>query len=194
MCTESFQAEDVFRSHLNAKHFHDVASTQVEEVMSACKRLLPCVVSTQFCPFCLTVSAQTQKGFASHVGKHQQEIALAALPNLEETDEDSSDDDDNSDDDNNNSDDNSDATSDVGSTKHESNDGHGESFDSDRSDRTIRTTSKKKEMSSSGELESQSSTQRGGYSQERPDDDRVPGSESAVVSIPNRLLSRKDLN
>lgn len=51
-------------------------------------------VSLETCPFCLTSPAQTQKGFVSHVGRHQQEISLAALPNLERnSDQEDSDDD-----------------------------------------------------------------------------------------------------
>jgi hypothetical protein len=84
--------------------------SQVEEFMSVSKRLLPCKVEDEICPFCLTKPSQSQGGFASHVGKHQQEISLAALPTLEDFSDDesindgkTSDDDDDDSDDNDNS-------------------------------------------------------------------------------------------
>jgi hypothetical protein len=36
----------------------------------------------EVCPFCLIVPAQTQRAFARHVGRHLQELSLAALPFL----------------------------------------------------------------------------------------------------------------
>jgi len=121
--------------------------------MSASKRLIPRDVTVEACPFCLTVPAQSQKGFASHVGKHQQEISLAALPNLDDSGGESS----SGESDGN--DDHSDAASDIEGGGNESADGDGKSLDSDGSGRTItslteNTNIKRQELTSSNQEES----------------------------------------
>ncbi|KAL5314231.1 hypothetical protein ACEPPN_018656 [Leptodophora sp. 'Broadleaf-Isolate-01'] len=79
---------------LQPVHKEHFATSQIEEVVSAARRVVARNVSLETCPFCLTSPAQTQKGFVSHVGRHQQEISLAALPNLERnSDQEDSDDD-----------------------------------------------------------------------------------------------------
>lgn len=88
LCAETFESDDLFQGHLHSLHFQDVAPFQIDEVMSASKRIIPRDGTAENCPFCLTIPATTQKAFASHVGKHLQEISLAALPNLDESDED----------------------------------------------------------------------------------------------------------
>lgn len=132
LCSETFTSQNIFQNHLSSRHFHDVDSSQIEEVMSASKRLIPGDVTSQACPFCLTVPANTQRGFASHVGKHQQEISLAALPNIEDTDEDGS-----SDDDEDGDDDHSDPDSDQDERGSKSVDGDEGSLHSDGSEKTI---------------------------------------------------------
>lgn len=71
-------------------HFQSVASPQIEEIISASKRLVPRIAVSEICPFCATAPAQTQRSFASHVGRHQQDISLAALPNLDDESDDES--------------------------------------------------------------------------------------------------------
>jgi hypothetical protein len=56
----------------------------MEEFIAISKRLIACKIENELCPFCLTTPSRTQDGFASHVGKHQQEISLAALPRLDD--------------------------------------------------------------------------------------------------------------
>jgi hypothetical protein len=84
LCKETFENQELFRGHIDKLHVNDIGTTQIDEFLSALKRLIPCRVGNELCPFCLTTPAQTQDGFASHVGKHQQEISLAALPRLED--------------------------------------------------------------------------------------------------------------
>lgn len=92
LCNEVSINQERFRAHLQNAHFQDVGFAQIEDVVSASKRICPRSAALEICPFCATAPAQTQKVFASHVGKHLQEISLAALPNLdEESDEDFSD-------------------------------------------------------------------------------------------------------
>ena len=47
------------------------------------------------CPFCISAPAKTREGFARHVGKHQQDISLAALPNMDTSSDSGSSNDDN---------------------------------------------------------------------------------------------------
>lgn len=132
LCTETFDAEDLFQSHLNDLHFRDVASSQIEEVIAASKRLIPRDAATERCPFCLTIPAKTQRAFASHVGKHQQEISLAALPNLDGSDEGGSSDD-NDDDDGDHSDSDGDREEELSDRS----DSDEKSFTTDSSARTV---------------------------------------------------------
>ena len=85
LCKKTFETQEVLRGHMIAVHENEITTSQVEEVISTSKLLVPCTVATQLCPFCLTAPSEIQAGFASHVGKHQQEIALAALPWLGDT-------------------------------------------------------------------------------------------------------------
>jgi uncharacterized C2H2 Zn-finger protein len=86
LCKDTFHTQEAFRRHIgnvDLHYFESFESSQIEEIIRSSKRLVTRDASTEQCPFCLTALARTQKAFASHVGKHQQEISLAALPNLE---------------------------------------------------------------------------------------------------------------
>ena len=94
LCKVIVANQELFREHISTSHGDEIATTQVEELMTVSKRLIPCKVEDAVCPFCLTKPAQTQGRFASHVGKHQQEISLAALPRFDDdSDEESTDND-----------------------------------------------------------------------------------------------------
>jgi hypothetical protein len=80
---ETFQSQDSFRIHIHQLHRERFAVYQSREVLATARRIVARNASLEECPFCLTAPAQTEKGFASHVGKHLQDISLAALPNLE---------------------------------------------------------------------------------------------------------------
>lgn len=79
-CKEVFSAQEIFRTHIEDMHMNDFATSQIEEFVSASKRFISRDGSAEECPFCLTVLSQTRRLFASHVGRHLQEISLAALP------------------------------------------------------------------------------------------------------------------
>jgi hypothetical protein len=74
-------------------------SSHISEVITASKQIEMRDGSNEVCPFCLVVPARTQRAFARHVGRHLQEISLAALP-ITATSPDSETDDDSNDDDN----------------------------------------------------------------------------------------------
>lgn len=83
LCKEMFDSQESFRVHVDSVHKEDFSVVQVEELITCSKRIVAREASQEICPFCLTKPAQTLGGFARHVGNHQQEISLAALPKLE---------------------------------------------------------------------------------------------------------------
>lgn len=80
---ETFSAAALLRAHIDNNHKQDFELSQIEEVFVASKRLATRQGISELCPFCQTVPSETQKGFARHVGRHLQEISLAALPTLD---------------------------------------------------------------------------------------------------------------
>jgi uncharacterized C2H2 Zn-finger protein len=94
LCAEKFQAQEQLQAHINSIHKLDFMSSQIAEVIAASKRLEPRDGGTEICPFCLVAPAQTQKAFARHVGRHLQEISLAALPLIDTSPNSDSDDED----------------------------------------------------------------------------------------------------
>jgi hypothetical protein len=88
LCSTVSDSQDILKHHLNSSHIQDLSALQVKEILSSCRRVVPRKSATETCSFCLTTSAQSQKGFANHVGRYQQEISLAALPTLDNTPDD----------------------------------------------------------------------------------------------------------
>jgi hypothetical protein len=103
ICTDIFQAQQQLRAHIGNSHKLHFMSSHISEVITASKRLEMRDGSNEVCPFCLVVPAQTQRAFARHVGRHLQEISLAALPITDTSPDGESDDDNNDDDDDDNS-------------------------------------------------------------------------------------------
>ena len=118
LCKVISTTKEALQDHLDRVHFHDIATSQIEEITFSSKRHIPRNAAAEVCPFCTTTVAQTQREFASHVGKHQQEISLAALHNLDTSYDDGSSDSNNSsnDDDNDNNEDRIDSGSIIGSS------------------------------------------------------------------------------
>jgi uncharacterized C2H2 Zn-finger protein len=79
LCAETFQTQEQLRAHIDNTHKIDFMPSQIPEVIAASKRLEMRDGSDELCPFCPVAPFQTQKAFASHLGKHLQEISLAAL-------------------------------------------------------------------------------------------------------------------
>lgn len=99
-CSEPFNSQEAFRAHLVDLHdleSYGIGPSQIEGILNRSKQLVSRDASSEKCPFCLSVPGPTAKSFAVHVGKHQQGIALAALPNSgvdnEDSEADSADDD-----------------------------------------------------------------------------------------------------
>jgi uncharacterized C2H2 Zn-finger protein len=102
LCADIFQAQKQLRAHIGNSHMLHFMSSHISEVITASKRLEMRDGSNEVCPFCLVVPAQTKKAFARHVGRHLQEISLAALPITDTSPDSEGDDDDNDDDDDDN--------------------------------------------------------------------------------------------
>jgi len=83
ICNKPFDTQDLFRVHVEGSHQKDAVQLQAEEVFAASRRSVPRDARAEMCPFCRTAPAMTQKGFASHVGRHLQETSLVALPRPE---------------------------------------------------------------------------------------------------------------
>lgn len=92
ICNEPFDTHGILRAHIEGSHQEDAVLLQAEEVFTASKRLIPKDPRAEMCPFCLTAPAETQNGFACHVGRHLREISLVALPRFESPLDDETDD------------------------------------------------------------------------------------------------------
>jgi hypothetical protein len=114
LCEETFDRQPLLRDHFELRHESQLVAFQVEDVVSASRRVVIRDAAQEQCPFCLTCPSQTQKGYASHVGRHLQEISLAALPVIEAASDDESENGDDDDDDDEDEDDDNDDGSDGG--------------------------------------------------------------------------------
>ena len=76
----AFVQPEEFKQHLRRVHGSSFTTPQIEDATTATMRIMELPIERQLCPFCATASFHTKRAFAAHVGKHMQEIALAALP------------------------------------------------------------------------------------------------------------------
>lgn len=91
-CSQSFLAKDEYIQHLAAVHkLTDLRSTQCLALIAAAADVAIHDISEQKCPLCHATGWQSQRKFIAHVGRHMEEVALNALPKLQESDSDSSD-------------------------------------------------------------------------------------------------------
>jgi hypothetical protein len=107
LCEETFDCQPLLHDHFELRHENQLVAFQAEDVVSTSRRVVIRDAAQEQCPFCLTCPSQTQKGYASHVGRHLQEISLAALPVIEAASDDENengDDDDDEDEDDDNDD------------------------------------------------------------------------------------------
>ena len=79
-CSQTFDLEDAFYGHISNVHNLNLTHAQIGTIATAAVRLIQRPVEDENCPFCFTPCAQTQRGFAAHVGKHLQDVSLFALP------------------------------------------------------------------------------------------------------------------
>ena len=189
-CKETSNSQETFRKHLVLAHIREVESSQIEELISASERIVPCDAAKEMCPFCISAPAKTREGFARHVGKHLQDISLAALPNLDTSSDDGS----SSGDDDSNGDDYG-----EDSINYRGDDGDGSGsrgFDAKNNDNDEKRSLQSDESSrtpSNQEIEKDSTEVLPGTSDEKFDTDDTH-SEERTKRMPQRLAKRaKDL-
>jgi hypothetical protein len=86
--------ENEFIEHLKDDHQNRASGSQLLAIISAARTSVPKAVSSQKCPLCFQDGWKSQRNFATHVGRHMEEIALGCLPKDMEDEDESSDDED----------------------------------------------------------------------------------------------------
>lgn len=76
VCSEQGTHKDALLVHLEQCHSVLISGTTKQNV----KKAESIIYADQACPLCLGTPAKTKNTFFSHVGRHLQEISLAALP------------------------------------------------------------------------------------------------------------------
>lgn len=74
----SFQSSEIFRSHLEHDHDYVGIKGRIGEVMKTCERSPPMHAETECALCCAKLSSLIQ--LRHHLGKHQQELSLFAIP------------------------------------------------------------------------------------------------------------------
>jgi len=86
--------ENEFIEHLKDDHQNRASGSQLLAIISAARASVPKAISSQKCPLCFQDGWKSQRNFATHVGRHMEEIALRCLPKDMEDEDESSDDED----------------------------------------------------------------------------------------------------
>lgn len=81
MCTSA----SALKSHLLQTHGHALHANDIESLVQK-RASKPSKISEVMCPLCQQVLSST-KMYMKHVGRHQEDLALFALPKLEGPDE-----------------------------------------------------------------------------------------------------------
>lgn len=79
-CLESFSDDLGLQTHILSSHQRDFSTSQVKDLVAASAESAPRPIQTECCPFCDVDPLLSLRTFASHVGKHLQQISLAAIP------------------------------------------------------------------------------------------------------------------
>ncbi|TVY76035.1 hypothetical protein LSUE1_G007787 [Lachnellula suecica] len=81
VCREESLNPDDWKEHVESNHRNSLSDVEARYAFAAAKRTRAQPIELQRCPLCLTVPGKTQRAFTTHVCKHLESIALAALPN-----------------------------------------------------------------------------------------------------------------
>jgi hypothetical protein len=68
-----------WRAHLNGLHSIEFADAQFQHAANVAEEVSPYLIHYQECPLCLCTLGNSRREFVTHVGKHMESIALAAL-------------------------------------------------------------------------------------------------------------------
>jgi hypothetical protein len=79
-CPEKFLSPGDWGAHLTYMHRTAFSGLPFQFALAAAERRHPQPIKDQKCPLCLDTPASKRRNFEAHVGRHMEEIALAALP------------------------------------------------------------------------------------------------------------------
>jgi hypothetical protein len=79
-CPRSFAVPDQWRKHLEDNHQTHFNDSQYEIVANMAEQRKTQATESLQCPLCLCIPGKSRRNFVTHVGKHMESIALAALP------------------------------------------------------------------------------------------------------------------
>jgi hypothetical protein len=79
-CLGECESIEDWRRHLRSQHGTEFSGPLAGVAIEAAEKRIELPISENKCPFCLSNAAFTRKEFVNHVGRHMEEIALAALP------------------------------------------------------------------------------------------------------------------
>ncbi|KAG8527363.1 uncharacterized protein KY384_007515 [Bacidia gigantensis] len=78
-CAKEFDQRSLMLEHTYGSHGNVLMRNQLEALVNAAERSVG-PAGNNGCPFCLETPATKPRGWAMHVGRHMEEIALAVLP------------------------------------------------------------------------------------------------------------------
>lgn len=79
-CPLEYETIEEWTEHLHNEHGTEFSGPLATVALDAAERRVECLIRDQTCPFCLTNPTTTRRQFVRHVGRHLEEVALAALP------------------------------------------------------------------------------------------------------------------
>jgi hypothetical protein len=86
VCPSDFPGEEERQAHIQAAHRGLFEKNVKEASLGLCERRKPHDVASLSCPLCLCIPGKSRRNFVTHVGKHMEGIALAALPRKNDSD------------------------------------------------------------------------------------------------------------
>ena len=89
-CGIESTSPELWRNHLQKAHDCVLSRSQLLTAVGTALRCRDKPVDQEVCPLCLTHPGTSRRKFATHVGRHMEEIALVVLPREIEEDSDSS--------------------------------------------------------------------------------------------------------
>ena len=90
-CPKFFGRPKDLERHLPSKHDYLMTTIQLHQFIKSAEIKTPSPIESQVCPLCGVIPGKSQRNFATHVGRHMENIALVVLPTAtkDESDEDS---------------------------------------------------------------------------------------------------------
>jgi len=81
VCASSFPTEEERRTHLRAEHGTLLEKKKALGIsLGLYEQRKPHEATSLSCPLCTCIPGKSRRNFITHVGKHMENIALAALP------------------------------------------------------------------------------------------------------------------